>query len=273
MVTVKRLEIQVDLLSLTLGRIDIKRLVLIQPDILIETDRSGRSNLSFEGGRQSVISSSKRMRSAAGPLKLPALTAEEVNIEHGQVVYRDGKTGKSETVEILRLTAGADSAGSPIHLRLKSVYNDLPFEITGTLGPWAAFTFSQDCFFNLVGKLGKIDMTVKGFIKDVPHLRHIDLQVQAKGRDLSDLKPIVGEPLASQGPFETAFRSSDPSIQTYRVSDLKLVLDQSDLNGSADYTAVHCLVSGFNIHDGAATTTALALDTDEMSVIGEGDID
>jgi AsmA family protein len=234
MVTVKRLEIKVALLPLILGRIDIKRLVLIQPDILIETDRSGRSNLSFEGGRRSGSSSSKRIPSATGPLKLPALTAEEVNIEQGQVVYRDGKTGKSQTVKILRLTAGADSAGTPIHLKLKSVYNDLPFEITATLGPWAAFTSGQDCLINLVGKLGKIDMTVKGFIKDVPHLRHLDLQVQAKGKDLSDLKPLVEEPLASQGPFETAFRISDPSIQTYRVSDLKLVLDQSDLNGTVE---------------------------------------
>jgi len=143
MVTVKRLEIQVALLPLILGRIDIKRLVLIQPDILIETDRSGRSNLSFEGGRRSGSSSSKRMPSAAGPVKLPALTTEEVNVEQGQVVYRDGRTDKSQPVEILRLTAGADSAGSPIRLKLKSVYNDLPFKITGTPGPWAAFTSSH----------------------------------------------------------------------------------------------------------------------------------
>jgi hypothetical protein len=40
----------------------------------------------------------------------------------------------------------------------------------------------------------------------------------------------------------------------------------------ADYTAVDCLVAGFNIRDGVATTTALVVDTDDMSVIGDGDV-
>ena len=39
------------------------------------------------------------------------------------------------------------------------------------------------------------------------------------------------------------------------------------------FTAVNCFVSGFNIKDGRADTTALVIDTDQMSVIGDGEID
>jgi hypothetical protein len=38
-------------------------------------------------------------------------------------------------------------------------------------------------------------------------------------------------------------------------------------------TSIHCFVSGFTIKDGVASTTALALNTDYMVVVGEGEID
>jgi AsmA family protein len=234
MVIVKRLEIEVALIPLILGRIDIKRFVLIQPDILIETDRSGRSNFSFEAGAPSGTSAGKTMPSEAGALTLPALTAEEVNIEAGKVVYRDGRSGKSYSFEISDFRAEAKNEVSPVNLKLKGLCNRLPIEISGSLGPWVALTSTQDYLIDLTGTLGKIDMAVKGMIKDVPHLRHLDLQVHAKGNDLSDLKPLVGEPLSSQSPFEAAFRITDPSVHVYRVSDINVVLGSSDVSGSVE---------------------------------------
>ena len=41
----------------------------------------------------------------------------------------------------------------------------------------------------------------------------------------------------------------------------------------SQFTTVNCFVSGFNIKDGRADTTALVVDTDQMSVMGEGEID
>ena len=46
--TVKRLEIRVSLVPLLFKNIKVDRLMVVEPDILIETDRSGRSNLVFE---------------------------------------------------------------------------------------------------------------------------------------------------------------------------------------------------------------------------------
>ena len=48
MVKVKRLEIQIALLPLIRREIQFKRLILVEPDILVETDRSGKSNLEFK---------------------------------------------------------------------------------------------------------------------------------------------------------------------------------------------------------------------------------
>jgi AsmA family protein len=234
MITVKRLEIQVALIPLILGHIDVKRFMLIQPDILIETNRSGVSNLLFLAKQQSASSSTETMPPSGGHLELPALSVADVEIEQADVTYREGKTGKSYRVQISRLSASAAGSESPIALRLKSVYSGKPLEISGTAGTWAAITSRQQCPLDLTGRFGEIHVAVKGIIKDVPNLRHVDLDIQAKAKDLADLKPFVGEPLPSQGPFETALRITDPSYRVYRLSELKVGLGPGKLSGSVE---------------------------------------
>jgi uncharacterized protein involved in outer membrane biogenesis len=72
MVKVKRLEIQVALLPLILGHIDVKRFVLIEPEIPVETDPSGRSNLSFKTTGALGKTSGKTTPPNGGQLKLRA---------------------------------------------------------------------------------------------------------------------------------------------------------------------------------------------------------
>jgi uncharacterized protein involved in outer membrane biogenesis len=48
MAQIKRFEVQVALLPLLSKNIEISRLILMEPDILVETDRAGKSNLEFE---------------------------------------------------------------------------------------------------------------------------------------------------------------------------------------------------------------------------------
>ena len=48
MAEIKRFEVQVALLPLLSKNIEVSRLILTEPDILVETDRAGRSNLEFE---------------------------------------------------------------------------------------------------------------------------------------------------------------------------------------------------------------------------------
>ena len=51
---IRRFEVQVALLPLLGGNIEIKRFILLEPDILIETDKYGKSNLAFETPKKTV---------------------------------------------------------------------------------------------------------------------------------------------------------------------------------------------------------------------------
>jgi len=48
MAKIERLEVQVELLPLISGVIKVKRLTLLKPDVLIEKDKSGKTNLEFD---------------------------------------------------------------------------------------------------------------------------------------------------------------------------------------------------------------------------------
>ena len=52
MVRLKVLEIEVKLFPLLFGNIQVKRLILVEPDILLETDRKGRGNWELDFGKE-----------------------------------------------------------------------------------------------------------------------------------------------------------------------------------------------------------------------------
>jgi uncharacterized protein involved in outer membrane biogenesis len=101
---------------------------------------------------------------------------------------------------------------------------------------------------------------------------HLDADINVKGQGDSvaglmgtlDGKTILS---MSQGRIDNKYidlLGSDVSSGIFKLLGLSRQENQ--------YTPVNCLVSGFNIKDGQAETTALVFDTDQMTVIGDGNI-
>lgn len=305
---VKRFEVQVALLPLLSGKIGIKRLILLEPDILLETDKSGRSNLAFEAPKKPEPAAPKEAP-PKGPARLPALTFDQVRLEKARMTYRDGASGKTYSVTLEKLTADAPSPDGPVKLTLKGSYNDKPFEASGTLGSLLAALDAQKAWplkiqakaggatVNVDGEIrgltqardlsltvtaqgqsipelakladvkdvpdvGPFKATIKlsgpadrlaipalevevgsedlatlklaGAIKDVQNQKGVDLNFSMKGKDLSNLQKFSERPLPLKGPFEISGRASDPGLKTYRISDIKVILPNMDLSGSAE---------------------------------------
>lgn len=305
---VKRFEVQVALLPLLSGKIGIKRLILVEPDILVETDKSGKSNLAFEAAKKAEPAAPKEAP-AKGPARLPALTFDQVRLEKATMTYRDGASGKKYSVALEKLTADAPSPDGPVRLTIKGLYNDKPFEVSGTLGSLLAAVDPQRAWplkiqakaggatVNVDGEIkgltqardlsltvtvqgqsipelakladvkdvpdvGPFKATIKlsgpadrlavpaldaeagnedlarlklaGAIKDVQNQKGINLDFSLKGKDLSNLQKFWARPMPLKGPFEISGRASDPAVETYRISDIKVVLPDMDVSGSAE---------------------------------------
>jgi uncharacterized protein involved in outer membrane biogenesis len=83
MAKIGRFEVQVAIIPLFRGNIEVKRFILVEPDILVETDKSGRSNLKFETLKREVpLEQAEEVPAEAG-VKLPALTLNELRVEKG----------------------------------------------------------------------------------------------------------------------------------------------------------------------------------------------
>lgn len=230
MAKVKRFELQVGLFPLLFGHIDVKRLILIDPDILIETDKSGKSNLDF----MTTAESAKATPAPATKQKKVALTVNELSIEQGRITYRNEKSGKTYIAKVNSLTATAASAASPLKLKLKGSYDNQPFDASGTLLPLASFTGTAGPWpLHLTINTADASLTLAGTIKDVPNLTGIDIKFQAGSKDLQKLGRAVGESLPLKGSFAVSGRVTDPKPKVYEISDLKASLAQSSLTGSA----------------------------------------
>jgi len=231
MVTLERFEVEVALLPLLTGDIDIRRLVVVRPNILLETNAEGQANWSLEG----MAETAEETAEEAGPEAettvggMPIL--HQIVIEDGQLTYRDGKTGEVVEVALSRLASSAKGPSAPISLDLAASFNGAPIKLEGSLGAPAALTegpFPVD----LTAEAGGATLTVDGIIAEPLAGRGIDLKISAKGKSLAELGAVAGAALPALGPYDVSARvktDGDP----VSLTELAAKIGGSDLAGQA----------------------------------------
>jgi uncharacterized protein involved in outer membrane biogenesis len=239
MANVKRLEVQVALLPLLRRDIQIKRLILVEPNILIETNKEGNTNLSFEKpAGEEAPAEQKPAEGAAdkGKMELPALTFDRIRVEDATLTYRDGKTGKTQTATLALLTASAPEKDGPIAIDATGAYDQNAFKMNGTVGPITAITDpARPWPLKLKAEALGTTVNLDGSIKDVPNTKGIDINITAEGQSLAQVLAFAGmKDVSEQGPFSLAATVTDPAEKTYRLSDLKVNLKDSDIAGTVD---------------------------------------
>jgi AsmA family protein len=234
MAKIKRFEVQAALIPLVSGKIEIKRFVLMEPDILVETDKSGNSNLTFAAARPTPLAQSEGT-TAVREAKLPMVTFDAVQIEKANIEYKDGRSGKTYKVALENLTTGVSSSDVPIQLEGKGAFDDKAFEISATLGPLLALTEPGRVWpVKATAKAAGVTFSVDGEIRDAMHAASYTLSVNAKGDSIADLARLGrADNVPELGPFRAlakiAGQKDNLSIQ---VSDFRLSAGENDIEGS-----------------------------------------
>lgn len=134
MATVRRLEIQMALVPLLAGVVKVERLVLIEPDVLLETDAQGQDNWRI---------SPHGPTDGADPV--PAVLAVTgVRLRAGKVTWRDAGGGPEGVAVIDRLTADAPHPGAPVAVSVVGRIGSTPIEAKGTVA-------SEDGTYSVTG--------------------------------------------------------------------------------------------------------------------------
>ena len=229
MAKIKHFEIQLALLPLIRREFQFKRLILVEPDIFLETDLSGKSNLDFKPSEKPKPPETK----AEEQEKLPPLAFDAVRIEKGLLAYKDGQGGKTYSVKIDSLTAAFRMGERPIELDVQGMFNGRPFEVRGSAGPLAAvITPGKAWPVNLTAKVAGATVTVEGSITDVLREKGIDLTVNAGGPSIRKVAEFAGvTDIPDPGPFKLTAKVANP-VGKINLTNLKASLGENDITGS-----------------------------------------
>jgi uncharacterized protein involved in outer membrane biogenesis len=226
MVKVRRFEVEVALFPLIFRDIRIKRLILVQPDILLETDAKGIGNWSLGDG--AAPPTPPAAKQAETKPELAGLAVEKVRIEKGILTYRDGKTKRATSLTLDRLDIQAKDVTSPLTINLAAAYNGKAFTLAGITGPLSELQApSRPYPVKLSLKAGGATVEVDGTIAKPVEAAGIDLKVTAKGQELAEVARLAGQKVPALGPFAVAARVTGSS-QALSVSGIDASLGKAE---------------------------------------------
>ncbi len=237
MINVQRFELQVALWPLLSGQVEVKRLVLVQPKILIETSQDGQVNFDFDQVESKGVDPKEpdQVQDKEDELKLPSLTVYDLQIQKASLVYRDLASGQSTNFSLNVLQAGMDSPQSRIELKLDGTFENFDFSAQGWLGPIDTFLQKDQTWpLELEMKALGLQASIKGQIEDVLAQKSLDIQLFARADKLEHLQELAGPDLKLQKPIQISARVTDIDDQVFKVSEIDCQLANSDLQGDLE---------------------------------------
>ena len=200
----KRLEVQVAVWHLVLGKFDFSHLVLVEPDVIVEFDSAGTSNFSFD------TASDKQEDTETLP---PPLIFSDVLVEKGLFTYKDAQSGFKFSVSIDHLAAKIPGFDESLKLDFKGAFDDIPLTLNGTVGPiWAWVEPGYSLPANLTATTGGSTATIIGELRDPINLKNLAFDITAQGSSVAEIATLAGlSDVPKFGAFKLAARVSDPA--------------------------------------------------------------
>jgi uncharacterized protein involved in outer membrane biogenesis len=218
---VKHLEVQINVWQLIFGKFDFSRLVLIEPNVIVEFNVTGASNFSFDTAGEETDELA---------LSPPPLIFSQVLIENGLFTYKDAQSSFKLSIRIDRMTAEIPGFDKSLQIDFKGAYNDLPFTLNGTVGPiWAWVVPGYALPANITVAAGGATANVKGEMRDPTHLKDLAFSVNAEGPSIAGVAKLAGvADIPELGAFNVAAKVSDPQ-GILAVEDLNANIGTQDL--------------------------------------------
>ncbi|HKR87511.1 MAG TPA: AsmA family protein [Phenylobacterium sp.] len=216
MADIGRISVQIRLLPLLGGHLDLPLLRFDQPHVALLRDAQGRSSWDFSDGKN-----------PGQPMKLPPI--RDFIIDGGHVIYRDvdkklNFTGTLNASEEF----GAQNRG--FEMRGQGTLNAQPFTLLVTGGPLLNIDRAKPYPFDANIRAGETYVTARGEVPRPFDLGHFYMNSTARGPDLADLYGITGVALPNTPPYNLRGRLSRDG-QTWRIDGISGRVGSSDLAG------------------------------------------
>src|SRR5689334_447688 len=176
-------EASVELLPLLIGRVVLPEVHLNRPVINIEIDEDGRKNW---------ILREQDQREGSSRVSIHALT-----FDHAKLHYLDGERDTD-----LQVAMDTDAQG--VSFGANGTYKGLDATAEGRGGPVLALKDTNTAYpIDATAKIGGTTLKAKGTLTNVAQLSALDLDVDLRGKTLSEMYDIVGVALPETTPYQT----------------------------------------------------------------------
>ncbi|MGB1801125.1 MAG: AsmA family protein [Gammaproteobacteria bacterium] len=231
MLSVSKFEAQVALLPLLKKNIQVVRLILIEPNIYLETNKQGQGNWVFSTSKDTKKEATEEQTAESGAL--PALAVNEVKIEKANITYLDGKAGKKTELIIDEITVNSSSFSDPMELLVKASFNKTPLQLNGSLGSINNLLDDKDYPVKLDIEVADAKVSIDGAIAQPMSAKGIDLLTSFNVTKLSSFNNIAGSELPDVGPISFSGKLSDTK-SGYAVKAMVAQLMEYKVSGDLD---------------------------------------
>lgn len=212
-----RIAVQIRLLPLFTGHLDMRLLEFDQPKMALYRNEEGRATWDFSDGAK-----------PDEPLRLPPI--RKFVIDGGQLTYRDDerKLSFNGTVDA-KERLGQDNRG--FQMVGQGVLNTQPFDLKLTGGPLLNIDRNKPYPFDANIRAGQTYVTAEGAVPKPFDLAQFYMNVTSRGPDLSDLYGLTGVPLPNTPPYNLRARLSR-DVHLWKVGNIAGKVGSSDLTGN-----------------------------------------
>src|SRR3954468_14576227 len=176
-------EVSVELAPLLIGRVVLPEVHLERPVVNLEIDEEGRKNWLLDNQQQ---------KEGGSRIAIHALT-----LDHGELHYIDAERD-------INLDVGLSTDAQGVAFQVKGVYHDLPAAAEGRGGQVLALKDTSDPYpIDASAKIGGTELKAKGSLTNVAQLSALDLQIEVRGKTMSELYDVISIAFPETTPYTT----------------------------------------------------------------------
>jgi len=190
---VGRATVDIDVPAIFSGLLRAKNIEVSDANVYLETAPDGVGNW--------VMGSTGE----AKPAWLEKIEIDEIKLQALAFTYRDGKTGKTKSVQIDSTLINAPSASRPIHFSIHATFEGKSVEATGTFGAVSELIANASAYpVDLDAKIGAASVNVHGTLDtsmNVETKGRLKLALRAETPELTELTALFGASVPPLGPL------------------------------------------------------------------------
>ena len=229
MVNVSRFEAEIALIPLLSGDIRINRLILIKPELLLESNAEGIGNWALE-----LSGAEAKEKNGSAPVAgMPAFNVREISIQDASLNYKDGRSGKTVSLQVPVLTLLSETDNGPVSVTLETIFKNQAISMNGNIGPLAQLLGDEPYPLDVSAATGGVELQANGTIARVKQMAGLDLNITVKTDNLTNLGKLSGTELPAIGPINVSGTLLDGE-QSYRLQSLQAAIADYNIIGDLE---------------------------------------